>query len=220
MARTRIKICGITDEDTLAVAIEAGADAVGFVFVKDSPRYIDPSDADALISLLPPWVSAVGVFRDPDVDEFCDIEEACPFLAMNQLHGDEDVRTVKSCGPDVLKAIAFDPHTFSTELDRWAVVDEVAAILVDGVRAGSGEPIDWNALSPFLDTAPRPIMLAGGLTPDNVAQAIGIVRPYAVDVSSGVERERGVKDPELIEAFCRAVRRADEHMERAALENS
>lgn len=209
MPRTRIKICGITDEDTLAAAVESGADAVGFVFVKDSPRFIDPSDADALISLLPPWVSAVGVFRDPDVDEFCDIEEACPFLTMNQLHGDEDVKTVKSCGPDVLKAIAFDPSTFASELDRWAVVDEVAAILVDGPRAGSGEKIDWPALAAFVESAPRPIMLAGGLTPANVQEAIRIVRPYAVDVSSGVERERGIKDPELIEAFCRAVRLAD-----------
>lgn len=209
MPRTRIKICGITDEDTLAAAVESGADAVGFVFVKDSPRFIDPSDADALISLLPPWVSAVGVFRDPDVDEFCDIEEACPFLTMNQLHGDEDVKTVKSCGPDVLKAIAFDPSTFASELDRWAVVDEVAAILVDGPRAGSGDKINWPALAAFVESAPRPIMLAGGLTPANVQEAIRIVRPYAVDVSSGVERERGIKDPELIEAFCRAVRLAD-----------
>jgi phosphoribosylanthranilate isomerase len=220
MPRTRIKICGITDEEALAAAVESGADAVGFVFVKDSPRYIEPADADALISLLPPWVSAVGVFKDPDVDEFCDIEEACPFLAMNQLHGDEDVRTVKSCGPDVLKAVVFDPATFASELDRWAVVDEVAAILVDGARAGSGEQIDWNALAPLIESAPRPVMLAGGLNPVNVGQAISIVRPYAVDVSSGVERERGVKDSELIEAFCRAVRRADEHYDRLCLENS
>lgn len=209
MARTRIKICGIRDEDSLAAAVEAGADAVGFVFVKDSPRFIEPSEADALISMLPPWVSAVGVFKDPTVDEFCDIEEQCPFLAMNQLHGDEDVRTVKSCGPDVIKAVPFDATTFGQTLDRWAVVDEIAAILVDGINPGSGERVDWEALAPFAAESPRPIMLAGGLNPGNVERAISVVRPYAVDVSSGVEVERGVKDEDLIRAFCAAVRRAD-----------
>ncbi len=209
MARTRIKICGIRDQDSLAAAVEAGADAVGFVFVEGSPRAIDPGEADGLVSMLPPWVSAVGVFRDPDVEAFCDIEEACPFLAMNQLHGDEDVRTVKSCGPDVIKAVAFDPATFGEALDKWAVVDEVAAILVDGANPGSGATVDWGALAGFVAESPRHIILAGGLTPANVEEAIRVVRPYAVDVSSGVERERGVKDPELIAAFCRAVRRAD-----------
>lgn len=209
MARTRIKICGIRDQDGLAAAVEAGADAVGFVFVEGSPRAIDPEEADGLVSMLPPWVSAVGVFRDPDVEAFCDIEEACPFLAMNQLHGDEDVRTVKSCGPDVIKAVAFDPGTFGGVLDKWAAVDEVAAILVDGANPGSGERVDWGALAGFVAESPRHIILAGGLTPENVEEAIRVVRPYAVDVSSGVERERGVKDPELIAAFCRAVRRAD-----------
>lgn len=209
MARTRIKICGIRDQESLAAVVEAGADAVGFVFVEGSPRAIDPEEADGLVSMLPPWVSAVGVFRDPDVEAFCDIEEACPFLAMNQLHGDEDVRTVKSCGPDVIKAVAFDPATFGAALDKWAAVDEVAAILVDGANPGSGATVDWGALAGFVAESPRHIILAGGLTPENVEEAIRVVRPYAVDVSSGVERERGEKDPELIAAFCRAVRRAD-----------
>lgn len=200
----------------MAAAVEAGADAVGFVFVPDSPRVIDPELADNLVSRLPPWVSSIGVFQDPSVDEFCEIEETCPFLTMSQFHGREDVKLIKGCGPDVIKSVVFDataPAAFTQELARWCLVDEVAAILVDGPRAGSGEPIDWNRLADLLGEPERPIILAGGLTPENVGEAIRIVQPYAVDVSSGVERERGVKDPERIEAFCRAVRRADVALE-------
>jgi phosphoribosylanthranilate isomerase len=216
MARTRIKICGLRDEDAVAAAVEAGADAVGFVFVRESPRVIDPELADNLVSRLPPWVSSVGVFQDPTLDEFCEVEEACPFLTMSQFHGREDVKLIKGCGPDVIKSVVFDganPTAFAQEVTRWSLVDEVATILVDGPRAGSGETIDWKSLAGFLEDTDRPIILAGGLTPENVGEAIEIVRPYAVDVSSGVERERGVKDADLIEAFCRAVRRADTRLD-------
>lgn len=209
MARTRIKICGIRDEDALAAAVSAGADAVGFNFVKSSVRYIEPDEADRLVQMLPPLVVGVGVFADPSYEEFCDIEEQCPFLAFNQLHGSEGLKTVKQCGPDVIKAIRFNPETIADELMQWAKVEEVACILIDGGAGGEGKPVDWNVLAEHLGATELPIFLAGGLTPENVGEAIRIVRPYAVDVASGVEIERGVKDADLIEAFCRAVREAD-----------
>ena len=109
----------------------------------------------------------------------------------------------------MIKAVRYDPATIKQDLERWSAIDEVDAILVDGGAGGEGVSLDWNGLAAALDGIGAPIILAGGLTPENVEAAIGIVRPFAVDVSSGVERERGIKDPELIERFCAAVRRAD-----------
>jgi len=209
MARTRIKICGILDEDILAAAVASGADAVGFNFVKSSVRYIDPDEADRLTQMLPPLVVGVGIFADPSYEAFCDIEEQCPFLAFNQLHGSEGLKTVKQCGPDVIKAVRFDPTTIGAELLQWAKVEEVAAVLIDGGAGGEGKTLDWERVAEALVDNQLPVFLAGGLTPDNVGEAIRLVRPYAVDVASGVESERGVKDADLIEAFCRAVRAAD-----------
>jgi len=209
MARTRIKICGIRDDDALAAAVAAGADAVGFNFVKSSVRYIEPGEADRLVQMLPPLVVGVGVYVNPVYEEFCDIEEQCPFLAFSQLHGNEGVKTVKQCGPDVIKAIRFDAATIAAELLEWAKVEEVAAILIDGGNGGEGKTVDWQKLADALSDNELPVFLAGGLTPNNVGEAIRIVRPYAVDVASGVESDPGVKDAELIEAFCKAVREAD-----------
>jgi phosphoribosylanthranilate isomerase len=208
MPRTRIKICGIRTEDALLAAAEGGADAVGFMFVQASPRAITPEEAFDLMTLLPPFMASVGVFMDPSVDEFSDLEEICP-TAYTQLHGSENERLVRSCGPDVIKAIKFDPATIRDELLRWEVVEEVGAILIDGTTAGSGVAFAWDQLVPHLADIDKPIILAGGLNPENVGEAIRILRPFGVDVSSGVERERGVKDPGLIHAFCEAVRRAD-----------
>ncbi|HLP85616.1 MAG TPA: phosphoribosylanthranilate isomerase [Phycisphaerales bacterium] len=206
--RTRIKICGIRDVDSAIAAAEAGADAIGLVFAKQSPRFVEPDDAFDIMSALPPFVSSVGVFRDHSVDEFADIEELCPTL-YSQLHGSEDVRTVKACGPDVIKAIAFDENTIQAELFKWAALDEVCAILIDASTPGAGEAFDWKKLEPFVDTVTTPVIIAGGLTPENVGECIRVLRPWGVDVSSGVERERGVKDEALMQAFCDAVREAD-----------
>ena len=128
-----------------------------------------------------------------------------------QLHGDEDERTVKACGPGVIKAIRFDPATIVSELRRWSRLAEVDAVLVDGPNAGSGETLDWGALAAAHTqvAVPKPLVLAGGLNPENVAEAIRVVRPFAVDVSSGVESEPGVKDAQKIHEFCAAVRAAD-----------
>ncbi len=208
MSRTRIKICGIRDEDAAVAAIEAGADALGFIFVRSSVRFIDPADAWPLASALPPFVSSVGVFMNSSVDHFCDVEEICP-TTLAQLHGNEDVATVKRCGPGIIRGLRFDADTIDEDLARWDAIDEVDAILVDGSAGGEGATLDWQRLARAIAPISKRIILAGGLTPANVGDAIRAVRPYAVDVSSGVEKERGVKDPALIEAFCDAVRDAD-----------
>jgi phosphoribosylanthranilate isomerase len=208
MPRTRIKICGVTDAATAHAAAMAGADAIGLVFVEDSPRFIEPEDAFHVMGALPAFVAAVGVFKDADVEVFSDVEEVCP-TQFAQLHGDEDARTVRACGPDVIKAVRFDERTIEGDLEKWSLIDEVCAVLIDAQTPGEGKPFDWSRLAGKMDNCTKPIVLAGGLTPENVGEAIRVVRPYAVDVSSGVERERGVKDPALIEAFCAAVRRAD-----------
>lgn len=212
MPRTRIKICGIRDEDALFAAAESGADAVGFVFHPHSKRYIEPERAWALVGRIPPLVASVGLFVDPTLEKFMEIEEDCP-TTYAQFHGDEDPELVRQCGPGLIKAVRFDAATIGAQLARWGAIDEVDAILVDGSSGGLGQTLDWNALARHTDDLAKPLILAGGLTAANVGEAIRIVRPYAVDVSSGVEREPGVKDPELIEEFCRAVRAADRAIE-------
>lgn len=207
--RTRVKVCGITNFDDAAAAIELGADAIGFVFVPDTPRFIDPDEAAEILDALPPFVSAVGVVRDLDVDTFCEIEQRCP-CHMMQLHGRENEKTVSACGPSVIKAFRYDPATVRSQLDRWARVDEVDAVLVDGSDGGAGEAFDWFDLAEQLpEDYDKLVIIAGGLTPANVGQAIRAVRPYAVDVSSGVEAEPGVKDHDRLAAFMQAVREAD-----------
>ncbi|MDX2017805.1 MAG: phosphoribosylanthranilate isomerase [Planctomycetota bacterium] len=208
MSRTRIKVCGVRTVEAALAAAEHGADSIGFIFVKGSVRQVAAEDAFEIQSALPPLVSTVGVFQNPDVDFFCDVEEACPTTIV-QLHGEEDEGLVRDCGPGVIKGVTFRPETIAKELRRWNEHADVDAILIDGTRPGSGEAFDWNLLVPHLAEIEKPIILAGGLTPENVGEAIRTVRPYAVDVSSGVERERGVKDEALIEKFCREVRKAD-----------
>ncbi len=208
MARTRIKICGVRDVDMALTAATAGADAIGLVFVQNSPRFVNPDDAYEIMSALPPMTTAIGVFANHSLEAFSDIEECCP-TPVTQLHGTEDEKLVKKCGPDVIKAIRFDPETIAKDIERWTAVDEVCALLIDGANPGSGEAINWEALASFLESVSLPIILAGGLTPKNVGAAIELIQPWAVDVSSGVESAPGIKDAELIEAFCKAVRAAD-----------
>jgi phosphoribosylanthranilate isomerase len=211
--RTRIKICGIRDVDAAWAAAEAGADAIGFVFVASSPRYVEPEAAAEIMGALPPLVSTVAVVADLDVDAFCEVEQRCP-TTLTQLHGKEPEKVVAACGPGVIKGFKFDATTIDSQLKRWHAVDEVDAVLIDGSDGGQGVAPDFEALRAALDRAEawgfdRPVFLAGGLTPENVASAVEIVRPYAVDVSSGVESAPGVKDAAKIAAFCAAVRAAD-----------
>lgn len=209
--RTRIKVCGIRDADSAVVAAEAGADAIGFVFVPGTPRYITTERAAGIMYALPPFVTAVGVVRDLSVDDFVELEQSCP-TPLFQLHGDETEDTCRHCGPGVVKAIGYHAETMVSDLVRWSLVDEVDALLIDNPVPGSGEPIEWGRLREAIDIAgerlTKPLILAGGLNPGNVAEAVRIVRPYGVDVSSGVESSRGVKDPARIAEFCAAVRSA------------
>lgn len=207
--RTRIKVCGITNPEDAAAAVEFGADALGFIFVENTPRYIEPEEAATIMHALPPFVTAVGVVRDLDVDGFCEIEQRCPCPLM-QLHGKEPEKTVAMCGPGVVKAFKYDGATIASQLQRWAKIDEVDALLIDGSEGGAGEAFDWNELAGHLaDYDDKPIIVAGGLGPQNVGEAIRTLRPYAVDVSSGVEAEPGRKDHGRLAAFIDAVRRAD-----------
>lgn len=208
MPRTRIKICGIRDIDTAIACANAGADAIGFAFVKASPRAITPDEAFDIQASLPPFLSTVGLFKNASVDFFCDAEETCP-TTLVQLHGDETDQVIRQCGPNLIKAIKFDPATIEKDLARLQAINEVDAILVDGSAGGEGVSFDWSALKPHADGIELPLILSGGLNPDNVAEAIRVLRPFAVDVSSGVESAPGIKDPALIHAFCDAVRKAD-----------
>jgi len=206
--RTRVKICGIRDAETARVAAEAGADAVGFVFAAGSPRTITPEEAWPIVQTLPPFVASVGLFVDASVDEYAEAEQACP-TDFGQLHGSEPEKVVRACGPRLIRAVRFDAARIENDLRYWGGMDEVDAVLVDGSSGGKGEAFDWGALAAASGACPKPIVLAGGLTPENVGEAVRAVRPYAVDVSSGVESAPGVKDPGLIGAFCAAVRAAD-----------
>lgn len=212
MPRTRIKICGVRDADTALLAAECGADAIGLVFVKLSPRYVTPEQAWDIASYLPPFVTTVGLFVNQKLEAIEETRSECPFI-ITQLHGEESEPTVRACGPHVIKAMRFDANTTELDLMRWNNFREIDAILVDGGSGGEGVTLDWHALAKLAPACEHPIILAGGLTPESVGEAIRIVRPWAVDVSSGVEREKGVKDPELIAAFCDAVRQADAELD-------
>ena len=205
---TRIKVCGVRTPEAVFAAADAGADAVGFVFHPKSVRFVEPEDAWELVNLLPPFVASVGLFVDADIEKFMELEELCP-TTISQLHGQEDVELVRQCGPGVIKAIRFDAATIRAELARWEAVDELDAILVDGSSGGGGLAFDWKRLADELAEIAKPVILAGGLTPENVGEAIRLTGAQQVDVSSGVESRPGEKDPARIAAFVRAAHAAE-----------
>ncbi|MFK0094623.1 phosphoribosylanthranilate isomerase [Pseudomonas sp. NPDC090592] len=206
MSNVRSKICGITRiEDALAAA-EAGADAIGFVFYAKSPRAVDVRQARAIIAELPPFVTTVGLFVNASRCELNEILEVVP-LDLLQFHGDETPLDCEGYHRPWIKALRVRP---GDDLEAACQLYAGArGILLDtyvaGVPGGTGEAFDWSLVPAHLS---KPIILAGGLSADNVGQAIAQVRPYAVDVSGGVEQAKGIKDAAKIEAFMRAVKQA------------
>lgn len=206
MSNVRSKICGITRiEDALAAA-EAGADAIGLVFYARSPRAVDVRQARAIIAALPPFVTTVGLFVNATRCELNEILEAVP-LDLLQFHGDETPQDCEGYQRPWIKALRVRPGDDLEAACR--LYAGARGILLDtyvpGVPGGTGEAFDWSLVPARLS---KPVILAGGLSAANVGQAIAQVRPYAVDVSGGVEQAKGIKDAAKIEAFVRAVKQA------------
>ena len=207
--RTRVKICGITNEADLQAAVSAGADAIGLIMHEKSPRYVDLDLAAALAKAVPPLVTVVGLFADSDAEAVRAALSRVPFDLL-QFQGDESPGFCGSFSCRYIKALRVAP-----DLDLSAAVAayaESSGILLDawvkGAYGGTGVALDWGSL-PVL---PVPVVLAGGLTPDNVGQAIRTVNPWGVDVCSGVEASPGLKDSQKLEAFVAAVGAADEEL--------
>ena len=202
-ARTRVKICGITRPEDGIAAAQAGADAIGLVFYPASPRAVTIPQAQAIVEQLPPFVTVTGLFVNAQRSTIQEVLAQVP-LDLLQFHGDEPPEACRGYGRPYIKALTMGE---GTDVPQQAeIYSDAAALLLDAwhkdLRGGSGECFDWER---FPREAGKPLILAGGLTPDNVVQAIETTRPYAVDVSSGVEREKGIKEPVRIAAFMRNV---------------
>ena len=219
MSRTRIKICGITRIDNALCAAHAGADAIGLIFFNNSPRAVTIEQAASIANALPPFVSTVALFVNAAPHEVVEVvNRVRPSIL--QFHGDEDAAYCAQFGVPFIKAVRVGVGMRADDLLECAARFPAArAVLLDtlvdsanGAYGGSGESFDWNVIPEELR---RRIVLAGGLQPDNVADAVRRIRPWAVDVSSGVERiegkgtQKGVKDHARINRFIEEVRNAD-----------
>jgi phosphoribosylanthranilate isomerase len=201
----RIKICGITNLDDALLAAELGADALGFIFYPKSPRYVAPEAARAIIAQLPPLVTSVGVWVD---EAAAVVQELAARVGLDwlQVHGQESPEYCRSLGRRVIKGFRIQDAGSLSELKPFQ--GAVQALLLDtykkGQVGGTGEVFDWRLAREAREYGP--IILAGGLTPENVAQAIAAAQPQAVDTASGTEAAPGKKDPAKLKAFFRAVR--------------
>jgi phosphoribosylanthranilate isomerase len=208
----RVKVCGITRLVDAQAAASYGVHALGFVFHPASPRFVDPEKAATIINALPPFIMAVGVFVNVSRQEVETIADLCHLHAV-QLHGEESPEECASYNRPVIKAVRFDPMNGNLALSKYSA----SSVLVDagaiGHWGGTGVPLDWALLSQCLEGEPeavrRRLVLAGGLTPCNVGKAVSIVKPFAVDVSTGVEIEPGIKDHQKIKEFVNAVRESN-----------
>jgi phosphoribosylanthranilate isomerase len=207
--KTRIKICGLTRAEDVDAAVGAGADAIGFVFYPDSPRYVTLQQAAKLATRIPPFVDIVGLFVNAAPEA---VAAACAALPLNvlQFHGDEDAAYCRQFARAYLRAARVRPGLDLVEFARS--FPDARGLLLDAFvegYGGGGHVFDWTLIPPCL---PSFLVLSGGLTAANVGDAIERVRPVAVDVSSGVEMSKGIKDHSKIAAFVAAVRNADERL--------
>jgi phosphoribosylanthranilate isomerase len=194
----RVKICGITRQEDLQAAVAAGADALGFVFAPRSRRVLDPETAAVLARRVPPFISRVGLFMDQDFEQVSRILDRVP-LSLLQFHGREDAAFCRRFGLPYIKALAMGSAPSLAQAARSFA--DAAGLLLDshrpGETGGTGQTFDWAGI-PDIEL---PLILAGGLTPDNVRQAVRQVQPWAVDVSSGVEDAPGIKNAEKMKIF-------------------
>jgi phosphoribosylanthranilate isomerase len=207
----RVKICGITRRDDAESAIEAGAGALGFVFVPSSRRYITPADAGTIVRSLPPMVTAVGVFADaPRHDVFSAIRSSG--ISCMQFHGLESPEDMRGYPLPVYKTFRVSPDFDVTMVAAYPGPAYMLDTFVEGMAGGTGKTFDWEIAL----RAKRfgKIILAGGLTPENIGEAIRKVSPYAIDVSSGVENSPGVKNREKVRLLFDAVKRAEDAVRR------
>ena len=206
---TRIKICGLTREEDVDAAVAAGADAIGFVFYPPSPRYLSPRRAAELVRRVPSFIDVVGLFVNEAPESLLAVCEAVP-INLLQFHGDEDGAYCRQFARPYLRAARVRPGLDLVEFAR--AFPDARGLLLDAFvegYGGGGHVFDWSLIPPEL---PGFLVLSGGLTAANVGEAIERVRPVAVDVSSGVETGKGIKDHSKIAAFVAAVRNADESL--------
>ena len=200
----RVKVCGITNIDDALLAVDLGASAVGFVFWRNSPRYVDPGRARDIVAKLPCDVSAIGVFVDPLENEVRSVVEDVGLTAI-QLHGDERPQFYQALAFRTIKAVGVTGRETISEI---LTIPNDVMVLLDAndkiLRGGTGKTTDWEIAFEIAST--RRVFLAGGLTAGNVAQAIATVRPYGIDVSSGVESAPGLKDSSRLRKFFKAVK--------------
>ena len=203
---TRVKVCGITNLEDAWTAIEAGTDALGFVFVPNTPRYIKPDDAKAIMRQIPPLVTTIGLFVNAGGTQIRDVAKKCRLDAI-QLHGNESPELCHSLNLRIIKAFRIKESEPLNILSKFQVDAYLLDTYVKGKLGGTGKTFDWNLACRAKKYGQ--IILAGGLNPSNVSTAINQVKPYAVDVSSGVEAEPGRKDPKKVRDFIRTVRETD-----------
>lgn len=210
--RTRIKICGITRPNDASIAVAHGVDAIGFIQWRNSPRYIDPVKAGEIANAIAPFVTCVAVFVNPSPNEVSEVIEAMPSVTL-QFHGEETPEFCAGFGRPWIKAVGAKPgrdlikylHEFGGA-SAW-LIDKFN----DQLYGGTGSKFDWGLVPKHVA---KPLILSGGLDAQSVGEAIRTIHPYAIDVSSGVEVDKGIKDPEKIATFMTEVRRADQRFTR------
>lgn len=221
----RVKICGITSIDDARVCVDAGADALGFIFVENTPRFVTPELVAPIVRRLPPFVTPVGVFWNHPTGHVKAVAEACGLRAL-QFHGEETPEELRDFSLPVIKTIKLPPASTIEGMPEYRVGEllrafgfqkvATAVLLDSSARWSDGDgrdPIEWTAAATIVaQFAVRPslprVILSAGLTPETVGRAIAVVKPYAVDVNSGVEERPGRKDPDKVRRFVRAAREA------------